>query len=114
MVSEYLELDEDEREDKVPFVWALDAKRELSRLLVSDVMIESAEDRRSFWVMLRELAAMEESPAVEDDVQVESRIRQEVVQKIASGLMGLVSGNQALDMRGLHGPLDRYGGMHRV
>ena len=110
MVSEYLELDEDEREDKVPFVWALDAKRELSRLLVSDVMIESAEDRRSFWVMLRELAAMEESPAVEDDVQVESRIRQEVVQKIASGLMGLVSGNQALDMDAMLGTMPAAAG----
>ncbi|NNJ64778.1 MAG: pyruvate ferredoxin oxidoreductase, partial [Xanthomonadales bacterium] len=85
MVSEYLDLDADEREEKVPFVWALDAKRELSRLLVSDAMIESAEDRRAFWMMLRELAAVEEAPAVEDEVQLESRIRQEVVQKIASG-----------------------------
>jgi pyruvate-ferredoxin/flavodoxin oxidoreductase len=31
-------------------------------------------------------------------VQIESRVRQEVVQKLASSLMGLVSGNQALDM----------------
>jgi pyruvate-ferredoxin/flavodoxin oxidoreductase len=31
-------------------------------------------------------------------VQIESRVRQEVVQKLASGLMGLVSGGQALDV----------------
>jgi len=31
-------------------------------------------------------------------VQIESRVRQEVVQKLASGLMGLVDGSQALDM----------------
>ena len=55
MIAEYLDLDADEREDKVPFVWALDAKRELSRLLVSDTMVKSAEDRRDFWVMLRDL-----------------------------------------------------------
>jgi len=97
-VSEYLELDEDDREGKVPFVWALDAKRQLSRLLVSDAMIESAEERNAFWVMLRDLGDIEEEAAAADEVQIESRVRQEVVQKLASGLMGLVSGNQALDM----------------
>jgi pyruvate-ferredoxin/flavodoxin oxidoreductase len=101
LVSEYLDLDEDEREDKVPFVWSLDAKRQLSRLLVAEPMIRSAEDRRAFWRMLRELAALEEEAEAVDEVQIESRIRQEVVQKIASGLMGLVSGNQALDVGAL-------------
>ena len=47
------ELDEDEREGKVPYVWALDAKRELSRLLVDEPMVKSAEERRDFWIMLR-------------------------------------------------------------
>jgi len=97
-VGEYLELDEDDREDKVPFVWALDAKRQLSRLLVSQPMVESAEERRAFWIMLRDLGGVEEPVADVDEVQIESRVRQEVVQKLASGLMGLVSGNQALDM----------------
>jgi len=97
-VSEYLDLDEDDREDKVPFVWALDAKRQLSRLLVAQPMIESAEERRAFWIMLRDLGGIEEPVADVDEVQIESRVRQEVVQKLASSLMGLVSGNQALDM----------------
>ena len=96
VVSDYLELDEDEREDKVPYVWALDAKRELSRLLVAEPMVKSAEERRDFWVMLRALAGAEETE-VKGDEQLESRIRQEVVQKIATGLMGLVSGDQSLD-----------------
>jgi len=97
VVSDYLDLDEDEREDKVPFVWALDAKRELSRLLVADSMIRSAEERRDFWNILRELAGSEEGEA-QSDGQVESRVRQEVVQKIAAGLMGIVDGNAALDL----------------
>jgi pyruvate-ferredoxin/flavodoxin oxidoreductase len=96
-VSEYLELDEDDREGKVPFVWALDAKRQLSRLLVAEPMIRSAQDRLSFWHTLRELGVEQEAPVV-DETQIESRIRQEVVNKIASGLIGLVSGSEALDM----------------
>ncbi len=100
LVSDYLDLDEDDREDKVPYVWALDAKQELSRLLVAEPMVKSAAERRDFWIMLRALAESEDEVAV-DDVQLESRIRQEVVQKIASGLMGLVSGNQALDLNAI-------------
>ncbi len=60
-------------------------------------MVFSAEERRDFWVMLRALAASEE-PMVTSDEQLESRIRKEVVQKITSGLMGLVAGEQALDL----------------
>jgi pyruvate-ferredoxin/flavodoxin oxidoreductase len=100
VISDYLELDEDDREDKVPYVWALDAKRELSRLLVAEPMVKSAEERRGFWVMLRALADAEEAgqAAAASDEQLESRIRQEVVQKITTGLMGLVSGDQSLDI----------------
>jgi pyruvate-ferredoxin/flavodoxin oxidoreductase len=97
LVSEYIDLEEDDREGKVPYVWALDASRQLSRLLVDESMVKSAEERRDFWVMLKALAETEEMP-VSDDGQIESRVRQEVVQKIAAGLMGIVSGNQALDL----------------
>jgi pyruvate-ferredoxin/flavodoxin oxidoreductase len=100
LVSDYLDLDEDEREGKIPYVWALDAKRELSRLLVDQSMVRSAAERRDFWVMLRALAELDEELPV-DDGQLESRVRQEVVQKIAAGLMGLVSGNQALDLNAM-------------
>lgn len=100
LVSDYLDLDEVDREGKVPYVWALDAKQELSRLLVTEPMVQSAAERRDFWVMLRALAESVEEVAT-DDGQLESRIRQEVVQKIASGLMGLVSGSQALDLNAM-------------
>jgi pyruvate-ferredoxin/flavodoxin oxidoreductase len=101
LVSEYLDLDEDDREAKVPYVWALDAKQQLSRLLVAPAMVESAKERRDFWVMLRALAETEAPVAATDEAQIESRVRQEVVQKIASGLMGLVSGSEALDINAM-------------
>jgi pyruvate-ferredoxin/flavodoxin oxidoreductase len=46
--------------------------------------------------MLRALAGAEETEAKSDE-QLESRIRQEVVQKITTGLMGLVGGDQSMD-----------------
>jgi pyruvate-ferredoxin/flavodoxin oxidoreductase len=101
LVSEYLDLDEDDRDGKVPYVWALDAKQQLSRLLVAPAMVESAKERRDFWIMLRALAETEAPVAATDEAQIESRVRQEVVQKIASGLMGLVSGSEALDINAM-------------
>ena len=98
LVSEYLELDEDDREGHVPYVWALDAKQQLSRLLVDETMVRSAAERRDFWVKLRALAEVPDKTEPVDEAQIESRVRQEVVQKIASGLMGLVSGSEALDI----------------
>ncbi len=101
LVSDYLDLDPDEREGKVPYVWALDAKRELSRLLVAQAMVESAEERRGFWVMLRALAEEGKEQAAAPDDELESRIRREVVQKISSGLLGLVGGTAAADFAGV-------------
>ena len=90
-LAEFLELPEDEREDRFPFVWTVDRKQQLSRLLVDSAMVESSEDRRDFWLMLRSLAGMraEEAPSRE---AIEQQVRQEVVGRIASGLMELAGG----------------------
>ncbi|NNM00996.1 MAG: pyruvate ferredoxin oxidoreductase, partial [Gammaproteobacteria bacterium] len=100
LVSEYLELDPEEREGKLPYVWALDARRQLSRLLVDDSMVRSAADRRDFWRMLKELAGAD-AEAGPDEEQIESRVRQEIVQQLAAGLMGLAGGSEALDLNAM-------------
>ncbi len=89
-LAEFLELQADEREGKFPFIWSVDKKRQLSRLLVDRTMVESCEDRRNFWRMLRALAGAGAEPVVSDEV--ETRVRQDVVGKIAAGLVQLVSG----------------------
>ena len=60
-------------------------------------MVKSAEERRDFWIMLRGLAGTNATRGMSDE-QLKSRIRQEVVEKISAGLMGLVSGDQSLDL----------------
>ncbi len=90
-LADYLELSQQEREGKYPFIWSLDSKQQLSRLLVSQSMVTSSEDRRDFWIMLKALAGVKkptESPA-----QIEQKIRQDVVSKIASSLMQMASGD---------------------
>jgi pyruvate-ferredoxin/flavodoxin oxidoreductase len=89
-LADFLELEPDEREGKFPYVWSVDKKEQLTRLLVDKAMVESSEERRDFWTMLRALAGVgEEETPVE---RIEEQVRQDVVTRIASGLMQLAGG----------------------
>ncbi|MDH3375054.1 MAG: 2-oxoacid:acceptor oxidoreductase family protein, partial [Gammaproteobacteria bacterium] len=83
-LHEFLEMDEDDREGRFPYIWTVDRKNQLSRLLVDEVMVLSCEERRDFWIMLKGLAGVKKKEQPLEDI--ENRIRQEVVTKIAKGL----------------------------
>jgi pyruvate-ferredoxin/flavodoxin oxidoreductase len=86
-LNEFLEMDEDDREGKFPFIWSVDKKKHLGRVLVAKPIVESCEERRDFWIMLRDIAGVEVSKPEEEDI--EGKVRAEVVGKIAQGLMQL-------------------------
>ncbi|MDH5380393.1 MAG: 2-oxoacid:acceptor oxidoreductase family protein [Cyclobacteriaceae bacterium] len=87
---EFIELDRDDREGKFPFIWAVDRNQILSRVLVAQPIVDSCEERRDFWIMLRAMAGVK--PEQVSEVNTEEKIRKEVVGKIAEGLMKMVSG----------------------
>jgi len=88
-LAEFLELDEDDREGVFPYVWMVDKKEQLMRLLVAQPIVESCEDRQDFWTMLRSLAG-EDRPSTDSLVE---DVRQDVVGKIMSGLMQIAAGS---------------------
>ncbi|MCP3980629.1 MAG: pyruvate ferredoxin oxidoreductase [bacterium] len=90
-LHEFLDMDADDREGLFPYVWSVDRKDKLSRLLVAKPIVESCEDRRDFWNMLRSLAGVDkkETPRAE----IEQQVRQEIVGKITNGLMELAGGS---------------------
>ncbi|MGB7475369.1 MAG: thiamine pyrophosphate-dependent enzyme, partial [Polyangiales bacterium] len=88
-LAEFLELDEDDREGVFPYVWMVDKKEQLMRLLVAQPIVASCEDRRDFWTMLRALAG-EDRPSTDSLVE---DVRQDVVGKIMSGLMQIAAGS---------------------
>ena len=92
-LAEFLELPKDEREGKFPFIWAVDRKQHLNRVLVAKTIVDSCEERRDFWIMLRDIA--QAMPEVKEEVDIESKVRAEVVGKIAQGLMQLAGGGAA-------------------
>ncbi len=65
---EYLELEADEREDCEPFIYTVDAGRLLQKVRVSESIVELAEERQRFWAQLRELAGVEVSGHLRDEV----------------------------------------------
>ncbi|MGH0037914.1 MAG: 2-oxoacid:acceptor oxidoreductase family protein [Myxococcota bacterium] len=92
-LAEFLEMEEDDREGMFPFVWTVDRKQQLSRLLVDRAMVESSEDRRAFWRMLRALSGLKEKEISREEIEAE--VRQEVVGRIAAGLMRIAGGEDA-------------------
>ncbi len=85
---DFLDMNEEEREGRFPFIWTVDRKQHLNRVLVAKMIVEACEERRDFWIMLRALAGIktEEQATVKD---IEKKVRAEVVGKIAQGLMKL-------------------------
>jgi pyruvate-ferredoxin/flavodoxin oxidoreductase len=65
---QYLEMDQDEREDASPFIYTVDAEKHLSKVAVSDVIVELAEERLHFWTQLKELAGIAVSDHMRETV----------------------------------------------
>ncbi|MDX1581984.1 MAG: 2-oxoacid:acceptor oxidoreductase family protein [Thermoanaerobaculia bacterium] len=89
---EYLAMDEEERNEKTPYIWTLDKNRKLARLRVGEQIVRLAEERQLFWSQIRELAGVEVSEDVRDRVasqleeELEGRLdtlRKEYEEKIA-------------------------------
>ncbi|MCC6694079.1 MAG: 2-oxoacid:acceptor oxidoreductase family protein [Candidatus Hydrogenedentes bacterium] len=88
-VAAFLDMSAEDREGKFPFVWAVDKKNRLSRVVVAEPVIKACEDRRHFWTMLRSLTGVGKGvdiQAIKDQTTVE------VVQKLTAGLLELAGG----------------------
>ena len=91
-LHEFLEMDPSDREGHYPYIWAVDTKNALTRLLVANPIVKSCEERQHFWTMLKGIAGVK--PPVEGG-SLEDRIRAEVVAKISAGLMEMAGGKAA-------------------
>ena len=65
---DYLELDEDERDGETPFIYTVDAKKHLSKITVSDEIVQLAEERLRHWAQLKEMAGIDVSDNMRDAV----------------------------------------------
>lgn len=87
VLSEFLELPAEDREGKFPYIWTVDKQQNLVRVLVAEPIVESCEERKQFWIMLRSLAGLDKEQT--DINAIEQKIRVDIVGKISKGLMQL-------------------------
>jgi pyruvate-ferredoxin/flavodoxin oxidoreductase len=83
LLGDFLKLSEDEREGKYPFIWSVDKKNRLLRVLVSVEMVRSCEERLQFWYQLKDIAGVSHTQVNEEAIA--NRVRQELILKLSSG-----------------------------
>jgi len=89
-LHEFLELPQERRSGKFPYIWTVNKKQQLGRVLVAEPIVLACEDRKNFWAMLKGLAGVDKTEVPQIDI--EGKIRKEVVGKIAQGLMQMAGG----------------------
>jgi pyruvate-ferredoxin/flavodoxin oxidoreductase len=87
-LADYLQRGAEQRDGKLPYIWARASDDRLLRLRVSDELVSSTEDRLAFWRLLRELAGLDGAP-VESESATIDKLRREVVDRIAANLYAL-------------------------
>ena len=87
---DFLDLDAADREGKFPYIWSVDRKQQLSRLLVDSTIVESCEDRRDFWTMLRALAGVGKPEITREEIEAD--VRRDLAGRIGAALVDLASG----------------------
>ncbi|HXU92666.1 MAG TPA: 2-oxoacid:acceptor oxidoreductase family protein [Gallionella sp.] len=85
LLGDFLKLSEDERDGKYPFIWSVDKKNRLMRVLVSAEMVRSCEERVQFWQQLKDVAGLGRAAAAADETAIANRVRQELIQKLSEG-----------------------------
>ena len=88
-----LEMDEEEREGLFPYIWAVDKHNRLVRVIVSEELVRSTEERRDFWHQLKGLLGLDREEV--DPQQIAQQTRQEMAQRISSALVSLASGEDS-------------------
>jgi pyruvate-ferredoxin/flavodoxin oxidoreductase len=68
LFHEFLDLSEEERVGKSPFIWVIEAEKKLGRLACSMEMVLLAEDRLLYWSQLKELAGLQVPVSVRADI----------------------------------------------
>ncbi len=83
-VAEFLKLSTDDRDGKFPYIWAVDKKQRLMRVIVSAELINSCEERQQFWQQLRDVAGLNKEAV--DTEAIAEQARAELLSKISASL----------------------------
>jgi pyruvate-ferredoxin/flavodoxin oxidoreductase len=106
-LAEFLDLEEDDREGKYPYIWGVDAKQRLMRVLVAEELVRSAEERRQFWHQLKSLVGIDKSVDLDE---VRSQAKAEMAQKLTASLLAMANAGDVSALANLDAPATAAGG----
>jgi pyruvate-ferredoxin/flavodoxin oxidoreductase len=89
LLTEFLDLGADDREGKFPFIWAVDKKNRLTRVIPAEPIVKACEDRRNFWRMIKSLAGVREQV---DAAAIAEKAKSEFAQSLVAQLQQMLPG----------------------
>jgi pyruvate-ferredoxin/flavodoxin oxidoreductase len=101
-LHEFLELETEDREGLYPYIWGVDSRNRLMRVMVSEELVRASEDRRNYWRQLKSLTGVDR---IVDEDAIVNQARAEMAQKLSTSLLALVSSGDAANL------LDAAGGI---
>ena len=97
LLHEFIDLDEDDQADKIPFIWAINPQdNTLIRVQVDAEIVNSTVERREFWRLLKSLVGEDDDKI--DPQQIAEHAKNEAAQKLISSLMNLVTDSDQTDL----------------
>lgn len=88
-LAEFIELEEDDREGLYPYIWGVDGKNRLMRVLVAEELVLSTIERRDFWHQLKSLAGIDD---VVDIEAIANQAKADMASKLTHSLLALAGG----------------------
>jgi pyruvate-ferredoxin/flavodoxin oxidoreductase len=92
-LADFLKLADDGREGRFPYIWAVDAKQRLIRVLVSQELVNACDERQAFWKQLKNVAGLDRQTV--DEEAIAGRARTELIQKLSASLASFGGGTVA-------------------
>jgi pyruvate-ferredoxin/flavodoxin oxidoreductase len=89
-LADFLKLSGDDRDGKFPYIWGVDRKQQLMRVLVSQELVNACEERQQFWQQLKDVAGLNR-PEV-DEAAIADKARAELLGKISASLASFGAG----------------------
>ncbi|MBV2091204.1 MAG: 2-oxoacid:acceptor oxidoreductase family protein [Candidatus Thiodiazotropha sp. (ex Ctena orbiculata)] len=96
-MNEFLEMDEDDREGKFPYIWGVDSKNRLMRIICAQEIAKSCEERRQFWRQLKGIAG--EMNKVDVDALVD-QAKVDMANRLSSTLLSMAASGNANALAG--------------
>jgi len=94
-LHEFLGLEAEDREGLYPYIWGMDSKNRLMRVMVSEQLVHASEDRLHYWRQLKSLAGVDK---IVDEDAIVNQARAEMAQKLSASLLALVSSGDATSL----------------